>query len=261
MSHFVVMVTNTDEEPVDSQLERFNEQGEADDYFMEKEYAVEKNWDSIKEYVDNEVKWYEGRLNDKETKPDQKEYFNKCIAEIKSILKAKNLEEALELVKNHDGGSIDEGGVYHIYNPNAKWDWYSIGGRWDAWLVNKMGIGTNVCKIKDIDFDKMREADAKDAEFYYDTELKRAKKEDRKPWFWGFKETPTKEEYLKYRAEHFNIAPFAVLHEDEWIERGSMGWFGVVSEDMGDDDWEKEFLKFFNSLDPETEVTIVDCHI
>ena len=36
MSHFVVMVTRTDEEPLESQLEPFNEQGE-DDYYMEKE--------------------------------------------------------------------------------------------------------------------------------------------------------------------------------------------------------------------------------
>ena len=31
---------------------------------------------------------------------------------------------------------MDEKGLFavHTYNPNGKWDWYEIGGRWDGFL-------------------------------------------------------------------------------------------------------------------------------
>ena len=41
MSHFVVLVTNTDEDSVESQLEPFYEQGNENDYFMKKDYFIE----------------------------------------------------------------------------------------------------------------------------------------------------------------------------------------------------------------------------
>lgn len=34
---------------------------------------------------------------------------------------------------------VEEDGIYDYYNPDAKWDWYEIGGRWsNALKVKKM---------------------------------------------------------------------------------------------------------------------------
>ena len=38
-------------------------------------------------------------------------------------------------------------------NPNAQWDWYVIGGRWDGMLLLKDGSKANVAAIEDIDFE------------------------------------------------------------------------------------------------------------
>ena len=37
-------------------------------------------------------------------------------------------------------------------NPNKKWDWYQVGGRWGNSLKLKDGAYTDSAKIKDIDF-------------------------------------------------------------------------------------------------------------
>lgn len=70
---------------------------------------------------------------------------------------------------------VDEKGLYHwsTYNPQSKWDWYSLGGRWTGHLVLKTGaagevgspgLGTSPAmlghadqaKKGDVDFDAMR---------------------------------------------------------------------------------------------------------
>lgn len=50
---------------------------------------------------------------------------------------------------------IDENGnIYSTYNPNSKWDWYTIGGRWTGGLVTKEGRETNSDYVSEIDWDK-----------------------------------------------------------------------------------------------------------
>ena len=56
-------------------------------------------------------------------------------------------------------------------------------------------------------------------------------------------------------------APFAMLIDGEWIEKGQMGWFGMTANEMSDKKWEKEVRKKIKSMDPNTKVTVVDCHI
>ena len=42
----------------------------------------------------------------------------------------------------------------YMSNPNAKWDWYSEGGRWNGYLTNKEGNKTNVDLLTEVDWDK-----------------------------------------------------------------------------------------------------------
>lgn len=40
-----------------------------------------------------------------------------------------------------------------------------------------------------------------------------------------------------------------------------MGWFGCVSGEQDPDDWNQQVASWLTSLDPETQITVVDCHI
>lgn len=82
------------------------------------------------------------------------------------------------------GAEADEDDIYQE-NPNRKWDWYEIGGRWTGFLKLKDGasgiIGTagtmtspaepghaDQARKKDVDFDFMRDAAEKRAAETYD---------------------------------------------------------------------------------------------
>ena len=44
----------------------------------------------------------------------------------------------------------DNGELYSTYNPNSKWDWYQVGGRWSGMLKTKNENYVNITKKKNI---------------------------------------------------------------------------------------------------------------
>ena len=57
--------------------------------------------------------------------------------------------------EDFDDDMVDaEGNLWSIYNPNAKWDWYSKGGRWNKCIITKDGEEVNEADASEIDLDK-----------------------------------------------------------------------------------------------------------
>lgn len=72
--------------------------------------------------------------------------------------------EWLELDEN--GQVID---FFTSTNPNAKWDWYVIGGRWENMLRTKQGELVNSCTLGELDFETQIKELTKKAHEIYDT--------------------------------------------------------------------------------------------
>lgn len=129
-----------------------------------------------------------------------------------------------------------EGEVYSDRNPNAQWDWYSVGGRWQgkwrfkskpdyeylqshvSWGVNKdeHELATDCGRVDDIAAETIDSA-------------------------WGY----------------LNL-------DGKWIEKGKMGWFGFSDADESDEaeaKWKKAYLDWIVSLPKDTWIVNVDCHI
>lgn len=192
-------------------------------------------------------------------------------------------------------GTEDEPKFGYHYNPDAKWDWYSIGGRWRGLLKLKEGVentdetmkierkslwnneeyedidprAVNYAKIKDIDFtpDKNEYEKAKRFwELYIDGESPNNEEEqeilDRASYRKEYltRRYKNKETYARLTST-FNT--FAVLTDDGWFEKGEMGWFGASSEtDEEEIAWQENYFKnFIENADGESYITIVDCHI
>lgn len=114
---------------------------------------------------------------------------------------------------------------YSTYNPDSKWDWYTEGGRWDGCLKNKDGEHVNECLLSQLDLS-----------------------------------SPTpKEDEKYYIGEH--SAPFCLVIDGEWFEKGEMGWFGISTNDKPQDDWNTEFMNIINKLPGNSEVHLIDFHI
>ena len=68
-----------------------------------------------------------------------------------------------------------------------------------------------------------------------------------------------KETYIKDETE---FRTYALLYHGEWIEPGTMGWFGCSDADEdGYKAYREKFNEIISNLDPEEYISVIDCHI
>ena len=133
----------------------------------------------------------------------------------------------------------EKGDFGYFANPNSKWDWYEMGGRWRGYFKPKPGRSGVVGKMSSFDKKDMRiwpEGVDQAYKGYIDFEAM-------------FKERPN------------DIATFAVLMDGKWYEKGEMGWWGMVRNEKADEDWNNEFRMLIDSIPDDLLLTVVDCHI
>lgn len=202
-------------------------------------------------------------------------------------------------------------------NPNKKWDWFLIGGRWAGYFklkpgcegaCGKPGLMTppaeagyvDSAKKGDIDIDAMRDEAGQKAAASWDkaNAIIGDKLEGFIPWktmrdeVWpedqrdaardayhaqpavaalgqagDFGIFASVEKYAVPRDQYIQaardsaITTFAVIKDSKWHERGSMGWWGAVSDEKDLDEWNKQFSDLVDGLPDDTLLTVVDCHI
>ena len=160
------------------------------------------------------------------------------------------------------------------YNPNTKWDYWSIGGRWSGLLKAKKGNYYNrpgfydQAQIKDIDFSVDPEQYAR-AERFWEVVVEGLplrdgeKKED-----FSFFYNPSY--YLEFyelkenfSTENAKLKIWALVDPNgEWYEKGSMGWWGMHDGSAETfQSFNEEWDTLLSAISPEYFLTIVDCHI
>lgn len=161
----------------------------------------------------------------------------------------------------------DEEGYY--FNPNAKWDGWTIGGRYDKQLKTLNGVGVNFAKVSNGDFTVDSVAHKKAERFwevYVDHgQLQPGEKESDFETVWNIKYYKelykTKENYVKMVS---SFIPWAFVTVDGvWIEQGKVGWW-ATSDATNDSiiEFYKSWMKYLaKAIDEDLYITVVDCHI
>jgi len=72
--------------------------------------------------------------------------------------------------------------------------------------------------------------------------------------------TVSREDYVQ-RARDRALSVHAVVKDGTWHERGAMGSWAVVSDEVDPQEWETRLAELLDSLSDGTRLTIVDCHI
>jgi len=282
MSHFTVLVVGENPE---EQLQPFHEfecTGESDQYVQEIDQTEEAR------------ESYESSEKDKPFADYIEDYYGR-----KKVFK----ESDIDLGEKHKYGytlcAVDGTVIKTVdrTNPNKKWDWYVLGGRWSGHLLLKDGSKSDQAKKGDVDFEGMRNAEEKEAvenydfvkskieglpvpeswesvrerikeidlarSFYHDQPMVKRFKErdisDRVGW------SADIDKYLRTREEHAlsarnsAVSTFALVKESKWYEKGEMGWFAFVSNEKSD--WNEEFSKLMDSISDDTLLSVYDCHI
>ena len=165
-----------------------------------------------------------------------------------------------------DGRRTDpDGNLYSTYNPNSKWDWWEVGGR----FKNQLQVGKHLASeayVEDIDFSRDEES-YNNALDFWDVLMSGKPKTPGKDYmtlfsnqyyldYYGDRET-----YAKYMS-HFRT--YAVITPDgKWYAEGNMGWFGCSSATPEEfKKWCEHYKEIFlDNADPKWILTIVDCHI
>ena len=211
MSHFCVYVFHDKNTTVDKLLAPYDENIELSPYVLyTKEQAIAKVRSEIeafrngiyKEYLEDPVKY-------KENWGHNKNHIDYLENEFPKKLNWTDEEcyEDIAKWKREDGMVAEDGSILSTYNPNAKWDWYHVGGRWRG------RIPGDEVKMSEVNIDKID-------------------------------------------------PPYAFVTTDgEWVERGEMGWFGISSNEMNEDEWDAKFREYLKTLDKDIILTLVDCHI
>lgn len=288
MSHFTVLVTNTHLKSLDEQMAPFNEELEMAPYIAETRAQIidEARADILKA----KAKYDEWQADTAKYEADctnlrHIEYLSDEVPGLIEILELNDQDKLYEYGRRwyEDKDLNKKGDHVSTSNPNAKWDWYQIGGRWAGFFkmkANSTGVlgsadlvttirvaagvedipdGADVLKVKDIDWEAMEAVERTRRGEYYDEQM--GEPEDSRFTWSDNRESDlksTREEYINRPISH---STFAVLHDGKWYEKGEMGWWAMVSNAKDQDQWDAEFKKLIESLDPEAEVTMVDCHI
>lgn len=236
-----------------------------------------------------------------------------------------------EFAKEWNGSSpvtADDGSVKFIRrtNPNAKWDWWVVGGRWLGGLLpkdrsqsskgkpgtfgNKADYegGVDILQKANLDIEEMRNQAGKehgerwdkmhaavhdvDKTFMPWTEMVAAIPSDSEErhesieaariayhaqpivsvlskagllsFFGGDQEI---QDYLAGRdvmvekGRNGALSAYAVVKDGKWYARGEMGWFGMSSNEITLEEWDKQFAKLIDETPDDHWLAIVDCHI
>lgn len=254
MSHFTVLVlTKPNGKTVDELLAPYSEELEVAPYvYRTKEEIIENAKKNKSRILD--------RLKEKNETPNDWD---------KKYLNAETDEDFYLAERDDNCYEYDEkGNELSTYNPDSKWDWYSIGGRW-AGLLRTFNGCCNSTLISDLNFEIDSEEYNKYLRFWevvVDGDIIREDedKEEFYNWYskeWYIKTYHDKETYAKLSS---SLSTYAVVTPDGvWHEKGKMGWWGISSETPEKAlDWELHFKeRFIDTAEPDWTATVVDCHI
>ena len=259
MSHFTVGVIVKDPDDLESALAPYNEQDE--------------------NYMIREVNW-------------TKELYIKGHRADYPTIDLTDEEIWQEAREAYGMENSDDENIYGYYNPNARWDWWVIGGRWryqlkvpkDAEQIkdqdffagtprkqkgkNRWVDGARIKDIKWTDMNRPTTEQLKNMGRFWDVVVDGAPKEEGEDFGWYYKPEyykdmyGTKENYIMKECMFYTHDLLDGIN-DEWYTMGDMGWFGCDASTR--ESFETYLQDFYEIIQrPEYQdywFIIVDCHI
>jgi hypothetical protein len=97
--------------------------------------------------------------------------------------------------------------------------------------------------------------------FWAQSGIETVKKDDEFSWDLDPAEFSVSEDQHAEKARERALSTFALVKDGQWFEKGSMGWWGCVANEKEQDQWNREFSKFLDSVNSNTLLSVYDCHI
>lgn len=205
--------------------------------------------------------------------------------------KAEHPEYAVEYttyeiwLEKYWGYKFVEGEWGRYTNPNAKWDWYVLGGRWRGMITVKhprngtqgeLGVfealngadpqDPHQCdqtRLINIDWDGLKQFQKTEAENAWNRFQELLKKEPNADHSWRTNVIAgeTKRQYIARMLKEFPLSTYAMVKDRTWYGKGDMGWFGSSTNEVSSEAWDKKVEEMVKSLPDNTLISIYDLHI
>lgn len=185
----------------------------------------------------------------------------------KGFADCNTVEELLDFYKDFWECEFDENGNrLSTYNPNSKWDWWCIGGRYTGDFMDndfmKVGEYPVYNELTDEQIDNIKKRWA-----YYNHEIEMTDEEAEECGVCLFfrREYPVEryKTFDNYMKECTSNIPYAIVDEDGWYSKGNVGWFGcddATTDSINDyDKFTEEY--FAKKENKDKYIVIIDCHI
>jgi len=270
MTHFIGAVVvplayaNDVEDYLEKALDKFDENKEVPRYIEStKEKIIADSRARVEQIKENS---YARFLKDPEEYA--KSIFNPAHLE---YLKNEFPEKLLWTDEQHYQSSIqyeeeenisEDGGLYSTYNPNSKWDWWDIGGRWKTQYQNRQGESVDELLSEIERVKKLRSDPAEMAKINDITQAIEKAREEEASWTF-IDELEAK--YLNCPAYMPWWFPRHIAFHDgkdfRWEESGKTGWFGMRSEKQTEDEWLDTLHKIVKDLPLGSTLYYIDFHI
>jgi hypothetical protein len=217
MTHFTVGIIVPEDKLPDihpficEQMEPYDENSEVESYVS---YSIEE----AKAEIERDV----GRMERIIERQDPDYNLDKC-HELLAKLRVTTPEERYREYAGYHEQFNAKGEPLSTCNPDSKWDWYRVGGRWDGWIT-----GNEQSSENGYNFGPQHQAIENNM--------------------------ATTEQALER-----GVIPHAIITPDGvWHEHGQMGWWGImITENAGWDAQAKEILTGY----PGHRLLILDAHI
>lgn len=136
--------------------------------------------------------------------------------------------------------------------------------RWDKAAAAKVAAGFSADATWD-SWDTVRERhpgaiDAARDEYHAQPILKAVKEALDNP-FRGVDDLLVSREQFIQQARDRALVTYAMIKDGQWYAKGDMGWWGMSTDDMTQDEWNRKVNEMIDGLPDDTQITIVDCHI
>lgn len=203
-----------------------------------------------------------------ELKPSWEERINPIFARRDELLALHPLKAAA----SQECDSCQGTGFYDSdYNPESKWDWWVVGGRWTGYLTPeydpcKDPANLETCYLcrgtgkRDDDLGKKYRQE--DPSYTcngcdgHGVSVKFSSHWVEPPKGGNYRKVS---ELVQLIQAGEKISPFAILTPDTgWHEKGKMGWWGIVTDAR--DAWKEEALRILKDY-PNHWAVVIDCHI
>lgn len=135
-----------------------------------------------------------------------------------------------------------DGGVWTSTNPDGKWDWWTIGGRWEKEYAERQGeTVTDLITVLNETLAALARGDQLRPEPAAGEQLE---DEDRKlPWWFP-------QNIVTPEGDSFT-----------WTEQNQVGWFGMRSDGTSETDWIQQAIALLEKLPADSTAVYIDFHV